>query len=61
MLSGVRTTLNKLAVKLELSWHVLRDEDFRSFSAEAYWTRENMETRAIIGDSNMRRMMATAE
>jgi hypothetical protein len=57
-LSGVKTTLNKLAVKLELSWQVLREEDLSSFSAEAYWAKERMDMMAITGDSSERRMMA---
>lgn len=58
-LSGVKTTLNKLAVKLELPWHVLREEDLSNFSAEACWAKERMEVMAIIGDSSERRMMVT--
>jgi hypothetical protein len=40
-----------------LPWHVLREEDLSSFSAEAYWAKERMEVMAIIGDSSERRMM----
>lgn len=61
LLLGVKTTLNKLAVKLELSWHVFREEDLSSLSAEAYWVRERMEVIAIIGDSSERRMMAIVD
>ena len=58
LLSGVNSTLNKLAVKLELSWHVFKEEDLSSLSAEAYSAKERMEMMAIIGDSSERCMMA---
>ena len=45
-------------MKLELSWHVFKDEDLSSFSAEAYRAKERMEVMNIIGDSSERRMMA---
>jgi len=56
-LLGVNSTLNKLAVKLELSWHVFKEEDLSSCSAEAYWAKERMEVMAITGDSSERNMM----
>ena len=39
-LSGVKTTLKRLAVKLELSWHALRDFDSINRIAEAPDRRE---------------------
>jgi hypothetical protein len=49
--AGVKTTLNKLAVKLELSWHVLRDEVSISCSAETPEKRARTAVKTIHGES----------
>jgi len=59
LLSGVKTTLNKLAVKLELSWQVLRDLDSINRMAEAPESRERKDVTKTKGESNNEdRMMA---
>lgn len=42
LLFGVKTTLNRLAVKLELSWQVLRDFDSISRMADALENKESI-------------------
>lgn len=49
-LSGVKTTLNNLAVRLELSWHVLRDFDSINRMAEVGARRERKERRRKRGE-----------
>ena len=58
-LSGVKTTLKRLAVKLELSWHVLRDFDSINRMADAPERRERKDASKTKGESNIEdRMMA---
>ena len=58
-LLGVKTTLNKLAVKLELAWQALRDCDSINRTAEAPERRERRVVRKTKGESNIEdRMMA---
>jgi hypothetical protein len=58
-LSGVKTTLNSLAVRLELSWHVLRDVDSIRLTAAAGVRRDRRETTQRKGErSSEDRMMA---
>ena len=52
LFSGVKTTLKRLAVKLELSWQVFRDLDSINLSAEAPESRERRESVEIKGESN---------
>src|SRR6187551_2516089 len=54
LLFGVKTTLNRLAVKLEFSWHVFNDLDWRMGSAA---TRLARLARAASGDSRENLMM----
>lgn len=51
LLLGVKTTLNKLAVKLELSWQVLRDFDSINLMAETPDRREEKESKVTTGDN----------
>jgi hypothetical protein len=56
---GVKTTLNKLAVRLELAWHVLRELDSIKSMAAAVERRERREVRKTKGEhSTEDRMMA---
>jgi hypothetical protein len=56
---GVKTTLNKLAVRLELAWHVLRELDSIKSMAEAVERRERREIRKMKGEHKTEdRMMA---
>jgi hypothetical protein len=48
-LSGVKRTLNKLAVRLELSWQVLRDLDSINLVPDAHDRRERREVRRARG------------
>jgi hypothetical protein len=50
-LFGVKTTLNRLAVKLELSWQVLRDFDSINRIAEAPENSERRDVRNTKGES----------
>lgn len=57
---GVNTTLNKLAVKLELSWHVFKDFDSISWMAETPESVESSERVKMKGESSMEdRMIAS--
>ena len=59
LLLSVKTTLNRLAVKLELSWQVFKDFDSINLTAEAPERREKREREKIKGESNIEdRMMA---
>jgi hypothetical protein len=59
LLLGVKTTLNKLAVKLEFCWHALRDCDSINRTAEAPERRERSVVKKTNGESNIEdRMMA---
>jgi hypothetical protein len=58
LLLGVKTTLNKLAVKLELSWQVLRDFDSINLMAETPDRREEKESKVTTGDNIESLMMA---
>lgn len=52
---GVKTTLNRLAVKLEFFWHGLSDLDSIKRSpifASAVERRENMDRKVTRGDKN---------
>lgn len=54
-LSGVKTTLNKLAVKFDLSWHVLRDDDSINLVADTEGvTRARRDVRATVVAFNNR-------
>jgi hypothetical protein len=58
-LSGVKTTLKRLAVKLELSWHALRDFDSINRVAEVPERRERKGVSKTKGESIIEdRMMA---
>jgi hypothetical protein len=58
-LSGVKTTLKRLAVKLELSWHALRDFDSINRTAEVPERRERKDVSKTKGENNIEgRMMA---
>lgn len=57
LLLGVKTTLNKLAVKLELSWQVLRDFDSINLMAETPESKEDKERRVVTGDNIENLMM----
>lgn len=57
LLLGVKTTLNKLAVKLELSWQVFRDFDSINLMAETPERREDKERRVKMGDNIENLMM----
>tara|TARA_R110002060_G_scaffold25879_1_gene35412 strand:- start:510 stop:743 length:234 start_codon:yes stop_codon:yes gene_type:complete len=60
LLFGVKTTLKRLAVKLELSWQVLRDFDSINLTAEAPEKRERIERIEMKGESNIEdRMIAS--
>jgi hypothetical protein len=48
-LDGVKTTLNRLAVKLESSWHVFRELDESMGSAEVMEGRAAREERRRSG------------
>jgi len=56
-LSGVKTTLNKLAVRPEFSWHVLRDFDSINRTAEALERRERREVRKTKGERSIGDLM----
>ena len=59
LLLGVKTTLNKLAVKLEFCWHALREFDSINRTAEAPERRERSVVKKTNGESNIEdRMMA---
>jgi len=59
LLFGVKTTLKRLAVKLELSWQVFRDLDSINLTAEAPERRERRERVKMKGESNIEdRMLA---
>ena len=58
LLLGVKMTLKRLAVKLELSTQVLREEDWmRRSVAAAVEMRESIEVDATKGESVEKRMM----
>jgi hypothetical protein len=57
-LLGVNTTLNKLAVKLELSWHALRDFDSINRTADALEKEDSREVKMTKGENNEDLMMA---
>jgi hypothetical protein len=52
-LSGVKTTLKRLAVKLELSWHALRDFDSINRMAEVPERRERKDVSRTKGESDI--------
>jgi hypothetical protein len=56
---GVKTTLKRLAVKLELSWHVFNDFDSINFSPETVEVIERRVVRKTNGDSEESRILAT--
>ncbi len=56
-LLGVKTTLKRLAVKLELSWHVLRDFDSINRVAEAPERMERRDVSKTRGESNIENCM----
>lgn len=51
LLFGVKTTLNKLAVKLELAWQELREFDSINLMADALEKRERRDVKKTNGDS----------
>jgi hypothetical protein len=53
LLLGVKETLNKLAVKLELPWHVLRDFDSINRRADGPERRERRDIKTVKGGSNV--------
>ena len=53
LLLGVKTTLNRLAVKEELSWQVLRDLDSINRVAETLERRERSVVRMTNGEDNI--------
>ena len=55
---GVKTTLNKLAVKLELSWHALRDFDSINRMAEAPERKDRRDVKKTKDENNEDLMMA---
>lgn len=62
LLSGVKMTLNSVAVKLELAWQGFRDSDSRNLKGEAKGARESI---VVIDshagfDSDEKRMMICA-
>jgi hypothetical protein len=57
-LLGVNTTLKRLAVKLELSWHVLRDFDSINRVPETPGRRDRKDVTKTRGDNIEYRMMA---
>jgi hypothetical protein len=57
-LSGVKTTLNKLAVKLELAWQVFRDLVSINRMAEALERKERRDVRKTKGERNIEFLMA---
>lgn len=53
LLLGVKTTLNRLAVKEELSWQVFRDLDSINRVAETLEKRERSVVRMTKGEDNI--------
>ena len=58
-MSGVKTTSNKLAVKLELSWHALSDFDSINRMADALDRKERREVKKTKGENSEDLMMAS--
>jgi len=59
-LFGVKTTLNRLAVKLELAWQALSDFDSINLVAEALERRDRRDVKKTKGESIEYLMIAVA-
>jgi hypothetical protein len=57
-LFGVKTTLNKLAVKLELSWQALREFDSINLMADTLEKKDRRAVKMTRGEDNEDLIMA---